>query len=271
MTGDGRVAIITGASSGLGAEMARQLAGDGWLVGMTARRAVELGALAASIRAAGGTAEIAPADATDAEATDAAFRLLGRRLGPADLLVANAGVALDVSARRFVAGDLKRMVDVNLLGPALAVEQVLPAMIARGSGRIVGISSLAGYRGLPGAAGYSATKAGLTALLEGLRPELHRLGVGVTVVHPGYVRTPMTANQVHPQPFLMDAEPAARIILRGVARGQARVDFPTPMVAFLHLVRLLPSGIYDPLAARLLLGPHRRGPGPGGGRPGAGQ
>ena len=255
---DGTVAVVTGASSGLGAEMARQLARSGWKVGLIARRAVELGQVAAEIRRDGGSATVAPADATDAEATSAAIRRVVRQLGPVDLLIANAGVGLDLTARDFSAERFARMVHVNLIGPAIAIESVLPRMIERGSGQIVGISSLAGYRGLPGSSGYSSTKAGLTTLLEGLRPELNRLGIGVTVIHPGYVRTPMTEGQTHPQPFLMDVEPAARIILRGVAQGRRRVYFPGPMVAFLNLVRLLPDAIYDPLAARLLLGPVSR-------------
>ena len=228
--------------------MARQLARSGWKVGLTARRAVDLGKVAAEIRSAGGIAAIAPADATDAEATAAAFRRLVRLLGPVDLLIANAGVGLDLSARNFAAANFARMAQVNLVAPAIAIECVLPAMLARGTGQIVGISSLAGYRGLPGSAGYSATKAGLTALLEGLRPELRRGGIAVTVVHPGYIRTPMTAGQSHPQPFLMEVEPAARIILEGVAKRRPRVDFPGPMAAFLQLIRFLPTAIYDPLA-----------------------
>lgn len=251
----GKVAVITGASSGLGAEMARQLARDGWQVGLTARRAVDLGRVAEQIHRDGGTAVIAPADATDADATTSAFRKIVRQLGPVDLLIANAGVGLDLTARDFTVSRFRQMVDVNLLGPAYAIECVLPTMITRRSGQIVGISSLAGYRGLPGSAGYSSTKAGLTALLEGLRAELNRLGVNVTIVHPGYIRTPMTEKQTHQQPFLMDVEPATRIILQGVHRRQPRVDFPMPMVALLRVVRLLPDAIYDRLAARILLGP----------------
>lgn len=255
---ESNVAVVTGASSGLGAEMARQLARIGYKVGLTARRAVELGQVAEEIRLEGGTASIAPADTTDAEATAAAIRRITRQLGPVDLLIANAGVGLDLSAFDFSAEKFAKMVQVNLVGPAIAIETVLPTMILRGSGRIVGISSLAGYRGLPGSSGYSATKAGLTALLEGLRPELKRLGIAVTVVHPGYVRTPMTEGQTHPQPFLMDVEPAARIILRGVLNDKPRVDFPGPMVALLNLARILPDRIYDPVAARILLGPPHR-------------
>jgi short-subunit dehydrogenase len=250
----GEVAAITGASSGLGAEMARQMARDGLKVGLTARRADRLERVAETIRSEGGSAVVEVADAGDPEATRSALVAIARRLGPIDLLVANAGVGESTPGAAFSAEAFERMVRVNLIGAAYAIEAVLPSMIDRGRGQIVGISSLAGYRGLPGTAGYGATKAGLSALLEGLRPELRRLGIAVTTVHPGFVRTEMTAGQTNPQPFIMDAEPAARIILRGVAARRSRVDFPGSMAGLMGLIRLLPDFLFDPIAARLLLG-----------------
>lgn len=256
---EGEVAAVTGASSGLGAEMARQLAGAGLRVGLTARRVGDLERVAGEIRAGGGTAIVVPADAADPEDTRSAMAEIARRLGPIDLLVANAGVAISTPGRTFSGDDLDRMIRVNLSGAGHAIGAVLPSMVDRRRGHLVGVSSLAAFRGLPGAAGYCATKAGLSALLEALRPEMKRLGIAVTTVHPGYVRTEMTAGQSSPQPFLMDPGPAVRLILRGIAARRSRVDFPRPMVGFLRLVRLLPDAIYDPLAARILLG---RGPEP---------
>ncbi len=148
------------------------------------------------------------------------------------------------------------MVRVNLIGAAYAIEAVLPEMLRRGRGHLVGVSSLAAYRGLPGSSGYCATKAGLSALLEALRPELKPRGIAVTTVHPGFVRTPMTAGAKHPQPFLMDVEPAARIIVRGIEAGRRRIDFPMPMVALMTLVRLMPGPIYDRVIGRFT---HRQG------------
>ena len=249
------VAVVTGASSGLGAEMARQLAGAGLKVGLTARREGELQAVAASIRARGGTAVVAPADASDPVALRSAFRSIVEQLGPVDLLIANAGVGIGFRARDFSADSFDRMVRVNLTSVGYAIEAVLPSMLERGRGQIVGISSLAAFRGFPGSAGYCSTKAGLSALLEGLRPELERSGIAVTTVHPGYVRTPMTDRPSTFQPLIMDAEPAVRIILRGVAARRSKVDFPWRMARFVGLVRLLPDSIFDRLAARLLLGP----------------
>ena len=256
---EARVAAITGASSGIGAELARQLAALGVRVGLTARRAEDLDALARSIREGGGVAAVAPADATDPVATRSALGRIASDLGPIDLLIANAGVGLGTPAGAFSAEAFGRMIGVNLLGPAHALEAVLPGMIERERGHVVGISSLAAYRGLPGSAGYSASKAGLTALLEGLRPELRRLGVDVTVIHPGYVRTPMTIGQANWQPFVMGVEPAVRIMIRGIAARRGRVDFPWPMVRLLDLARVLPGWMFDPVASRALLGPRRRG------------
>jgi short-subunit dehydrogenase len=128
-------------------------------------------------------------------------------------------------------------------------------MIRDRRGHVVGISSLAGYRGLPGSCGYSATKAGLSALLEGLRPDLKRYGVAVTTVHPGFVRTPMTAGPNRFTPLIMDVVPAVRIILRGIEARRSRIDFPWRMAAFLGLVRHLPDSVYDRLVARIMLEP----------------
>src|SRR5206468_1089830 len=156
------------------------------------------------IRARGGTAAVAPADAADRSATREALARLAGELGPIDLLIANAGIGSPTTARSFSAEAVEAMVRVNLLGPVYAIEAVLPEMLARGRGHLVGISSLAAYRGLPTSSGYCATKAGLTALLEGLRVELRPLGIAVTAVHPGFVHTPMIADSPGPKPMAMD-------------------------------------------------------------------
>lgn len=240
-----RSAIITGASSGIGAELARHLAAQGVPVGLTARRGEALAALADAIRQAGGTAALAAADAADREATHAAIAALTRTLGPVDLLVANAGLGEGTSASGFDARSLQRMVGVNLLGAAYAIEVVLPPMIQARRGQIVGVSSIAAYRGIPGSAGYCATKAALSSLLEGLRPELRLAGVDVTTVHPGFIDTPMTERGEGPQPFKMGVERAARIILRGIAARRREVNFPGPMVALMAVLRHLPPGLAD--------------------------
>ena len=251
MTDAGRIAVVTGASSGIGAELARQLADGGFRVGLTARRVEALEALAAEIRDRGAIAAVAPADAADHDATLAAFARLAEELGgPIDLLIANAGLGIGTPVIGFSAAEFERMVRVNLLGTAYAIEAVLPSMLERRRGQIVGISSLAAYQGLPGGSGYGATKAGLSTLLQGLRLQLLPHGIHVTTVHPGYVRTPMTEGASHAQPFLMDAERACRIILKGVRARKRTVDFPWPMAALVRVARLLPGAVFDRLVAR---------------------
>lgn len=259
MTVEGKVAAITGASSGLGAEVARQLASTGWRVALIARRAVELGEVVNLIRREGGYALMAPADVSDREATAAAIRRVERVVGPVDLLVANAGIARPFSADEFDVLAFRQMIEVNLMGVVHAIEGVLPSMASRGTGQVVGISSLAGYRGVRGASGYSASKAALTTMLEGLRPEMGRLGIHISIVHPGFVRTPMTEAQLSPKPLMMDVETAAKIILTGIGRRSPRIDFPWPMVAALRLFRLLPDRIYDAIGERLAINSRPKG------------
>lgn len=249
---EAQVAVVTGASSGIGAALVRRLAAQGVAVGLTARRAEPMRALAEAIRQRGGIAEVEPADAADVEATRAAVRALADRLGPVDLLVANAGVGLRSPADGFSADAVAQTFRVNVLGAAAAIEAVLPTMLERRQGHLVGISSLAGSRGLPGMCAYGASKAALTSLLEGLRIDLHDRGVAVTTVHPGYIRTPMTAGSTRPQPFLIDLEPAVDRILQGIAARQREINFPRRAAALARLGRLLPATVYDPIIRRVM-------------------
>lgn len=248
----GKVVLITGASSGIGAELARQLAANGARVGLTARRQELLEQIVGAIRNAGGIAACAPADALNHHATRRAITQLASDLGPVDTLIANAGLGNTTRASRFSADAINTIVQVNLVGAAVAIEAVLPAMLERCSGQIVGISSLAGYRGLPGSSGYCASKAGLTAMLEAMRVELRGAGVSVTTVHPGFVRTPMIAERKQPTPFAIDVEPAARIILRGIAAGKREINFPWTMAGVMRIARALPNPIYDRIITRVL-------------------
>lgn len=249
---ESRVAIVTGASSGIGAALAEQLAAHGVPVGLTARRAEELETLANKIRSRGGTAAVAPADAADATGTRGAIEALARALGPIDLLIANAGRGFDTPASDFSAAEAERTMQVNYNGAAYAIEAVLPAMLAAGRGHIVGISSLAAFRGIPCSGGYCASKAALSTLLESLRVELRWRGVWVTVVHPGYVRTPMTERDGYWKPFMMSAERAAAIIVRGIAARRRVVNFPWQTSLLMGLLKRLPGPIYDRVGYALM-------------------
>ncbi|MCY4660184.1 MAG: SDR family NAD(P)-dependent oxidoreductase [Acidobacteria bacterium] len=244
-----RIAVITGASSGIGRALALALAREGYDVGLTARRADRLERLAIEVRAAGVRAECAAADATRRDETHSAIVALSERLGPIDLLVANAGIGLGTQALAPHAGTLEAEFRVNVFGAFYAIEAVIPSMRERRSGHVVAISSLASHRGLPGAAGYCATKAALTRLVEGMRPDWARAGIRATIVHPGYVRSELTDRNRYRMPLLMDTDRAARLIARAIRRRKKVYEFPWRM-SFLvrHLVRHLPDRL---LAGRI--------------------
>ena len=176
MTYANRVAVITGASSGIGRALAVALAARGARVGVTARRADRLAQLVAEVRTAGGLIEAATCDAGDRAATLTAIRGLAEKLGPVDLLVANAGLGHSAGADPMNVPAFEEMVRVNQLGVAYAFEAVMESMLARKTGHLVAISSMAAYKGLPGSAGYCATKAAVNAYCEGLRIELRGRG-----------------------------------------------------------------------------------------------
>lgn len=243
-------AVVTGASAGIGRAVAVALSRQGVRVGAVARRADKLDELAAEAKGFGGAIETAVADVGDRDAVRAAVQALRSTLGPIDLLFANAGVALPSGAASLNAASDEGMMRTNFLGAVYAIEAVLPEMLARRTGHIVGVSSLAAYKGLPGSAGYSASKAALNAYLEGLRIELRPTGVAVTCVCPGFVRTDMTAAKTHPMPFLMDADAAARRILRALPRRPAVYDFPKRMRFLMWLAKWAP----DRLMSRMVRG-----------------
>lgn len=237
-----RVAVVTGASSGIGRALALELARDGYDLGLTARRLERLESLAAAIRAAGACAECVAADAARRDETRAALRTLAARLGPVDLLVANAGVSRGTDALVPDADALEEEFRVNVFGAFYAIEAVIPSMRERRAGHVVAISSLAGHRGLPGAAGYCATKAALTRLVEGMRPDWALAGIRATIVHPGYVRSEMTDRNRFRMPFLMETGPAARLIAGAVRRERKVYEFPWRTSLLVRwLVRRLPD------------------------------
>jgi short-subunit dehydrogenase len=237
----GKTAVITGASSGIGRALAVALAAQGARVGVTARRADRLTELVEEVRATGGTIESAVADVENRPALLDAVHGLAAKLGWVDLLVANAGVSHESGAAAMNLPGVEHMMRVNFLGVAYSFEAVMADMLARKSGHLVAVASMAAYKGLPLAAGYCATKAAVRSYCESLRIELHGSGVAVTCVCPGFVTTEMTAKNDHPMPFLMDADRAARRVLRALARRPAVYDFPRRMRFVMWLSKWAPD------------------------------
>ena len=246
-------AFITGASSGLGRGLALHYARQGGVVHACARREAELTALAAeavSLSAPGRIVPV-PLDVADASALTAAISRAEESAGGAlDLVIANAGIGQPTTARRLDWRTVKALLDVNVVGACVTLAAALPAMVARGRGTVVGLSSLGAFRGFPASGAYCASKAALHTFLESVRVDLAGTGVKAITVYPGFVRTPMTARNRFPMPFLMELDEAVRLMARGIDRGDAVIAFPAPMVALVQGVRLLPRGIYEALARK---------------------
>lgn len=248
-----RVVFITGASSGFGSALAALYAKNGDTVALVARRRERIDALAAKLNAAGGNAKAYVCDVSEREQVHATVNACEAELGPIDLLIANAGVALRTRAVGFDATVVQQTFDVNLFGAAYCYEAVLPGMLARNRGHLVGISSLAGYRGVPGAVAYCSSKAALNNLLESLRVELYKSDINVTTVCPGYVKTEMTANVETPMPFLLELDDAAKRIYRAINRAKTEYAFPWPMALLTRFGRFVPNAIYDRLAGQFTI------------------
>jgi len=240
-------ALVTGASSGIGRELARRLARGGTRVAITARRKAELESLAGEIAHAGGEAVALPADLSQpAEA----FRIVEqaeKELGAIDLVVANAGVGGSAFLIELPWEDIQQTLMVNTIGAMALIRAALPAMVRRRSGYIAGISSLASYRGLPTNSHYSSSKAALSTFLESARVEVRNHGVAVIDIHPGYILTPMTASRKGRMRFAMDVERATGLILNAIVRKRAVYNFPWQMALLLRIARMMPPPIYDRL------------------------
>ncbi|WP_119168821.1 SDR family NAD(P)-dependent oxidoreductase [Algihabitans albus] len=251
MTADPKHILITGASSGIGAALARRYAGAGRRLTLTGRDAARLAGVAADCRAAGAEVAALTLDVTDRAATAQAIEAADRAR-PLDLLIANAGVSGGTGkAGAEPEEQARRIFATNLDGLLNSVQPAVALMTARGRGQLGLMASLAAFRGFPGAPAYSASKAAVRVYGEALRGHLADKGVSVSVICPGYVKSPMTAVNAFPMPLLMEAERAAEIIAKGLARDRARIAFPRRLYALVWLLAALPPALIDPLLRRL--------------------
>jgi short-subunit dehydrogenase len=235
--------FLTGASSGIGAALAAHYARGGASLGLVARRLEALEAVAARL---GAPAACYRADVTDAAAMRAAAADFIGRFGPPDIVIANAGVSAGTLIEH--AEDLavlRRILEINVAGLAGTFQPFVGPLRASGRGTLVGIASVAGFRGLPGAGAYSASKAAAIAYLESLRVELRASGIAVVTICPGYIATPMTAENPYRMPFLLDADEAARRFARAIAARRRRVVIPWQMALLSLVFRALPGWLYD--------------------------
>ena len=245
-----RLVWITGAGKGIGRELARHYAQQGWTVAVSARTEADLQLLAEELPA--GQIKIFPLDVTDKEAVATTVYQIEHKVGEIDLAILNAGTYTPTPAESFAVDPFRKLVETNLMGTVNGLAPLLEIFQKRLSGQIAVVASLAGYRGLPGAAAYGATKAGLINICESLRPELERHGVRLSVVNPGFIETPLTAKNDFPMPFLMPAKSAARRIAEGLEAGNFEITFPTRFALLMKLLRILPDRLFFLLSRRMV-------------------
>jgi len=235
--------FLTGASSGIGAALAREYAARGAILGLVARRAEALNDLVATLP---GRHFVYAVDVTDKDALVAAARDFERDTGGADVVIANAGISVGVLTEHYEdLAAFKQVFDTNVLAMAHSFHPFIRPMRERGRGALVGVASVAGIRGLPGSEAYCASKAAAISYCESLRVELRRFGVKVVTIAPGFVRTPLTAKNPYPMPFLMEPADFARAAADAIARGATYTVIPWQMGVVAKLLRLLPNWLFD--------------------------
>jgi short-subunit dehydrogenase len=243
-----KVVMITGASSGIGRGLAVELARRGAKVGLVARRAEVVQEVVREIGDVGSRAVALPADVQDANSLSAAADKLREQFGPIDILIANAGIGPTRDAAEINAAEVAGVINVNVIGAANSAAAVIPEMVARGSGQLVVISSLAAYRGLPRSAAYCASKAAVSAFFESLRLDLEPRGIDVTIIHPGFIKTPLTAGRDAQMPFLMELNDAVKKMARAIEKRRKRYSFPWQLATIVRAGMIMPIWMYDQIS-----------------------
>lgn len=242
--------VITGASSGIGRALAEAYAAPSVSLGLIGRDAVRLAEVADVCRARGATVDTVSLDVRDRTQV-AGWLTAFDTAAPIDLLIANAGISAGTGG---MLGEspkqAQKIFAVNMDGVLNTLHPIIPRMIARKRGQLALMSSLAGFRGMPGAPAYSASKGVVRLYGEGLRGDLARHNIKVSVICPGFIRTPMTAVNNFPMPFIMDVNKAALRIIGGLARNQGRIAFPRRLYAFVWLLMALPAWLSDLILAQ---------------------
>lgn len=252
MSFSGKTVFITGASSGIGAQVARELVTRGARVGLLARREDRLRELAEELRGRGGEVGWAVADVNDAAGLSRACDELVGEIGEPDVVIANAGYNRPEPMRDFKPGRAIAIYETNLLGFLRLVDWALPRFLERGAGQIVGVASVASYVGFPDNAAYCGSKAAMRVHLQSLRLSLRKRGIAVTTICPGFVESELTQKNKFPMPFLWPTDRAARTIVEAIAARRGEVVFPWQMrlLVTFGLARLLPRALVERLLAR---------------------
>ena len=243
--------FITGASSGIGQALALRYHQAGFRLALVARRSEAIEAWAVALGLAPDSYAVYGADVADTDSIVAAAQACIARQGLPDVVIANAGISIGIdSAQREDIDAMAQVFATNNIGLAASFQPFMQAMRARGSGRLVGIASVAGIRGLPGHAAYCASKAAVISYCEALRGELRGTGVQVITISPGYVDTPLTRKNRYPMPFLMQASTFAEQAYQAITAGDSYRVIPWQMDVVSKLMRLIPNVLWDRILAR---------------------
>jgi NAD(P)-dependent dehydrogenase (short-subunit alcohol dehydrogenase family) len=273
-----KVVLITGASSGIGRGLALELARRGAKLGLMARGVTAQKAAAAAVGGRRSTDQpvsispspallevvkeietqtdstnntiVLPADVRDARSVRAAADRLRQQFGKIDVLIANAGIGATTDATELDPAEFANVLSVNVLGAVNCIAAVLPEMVAQGSGQLVAISSLSAYRGLRKSAAYCASKAAVSSLFESVRIDLTGRGVDVTIIHPGFIKTPLTAGRKAKMPFLMELDYAVDKIIRAIEKRKKSYAFPWQLATIVRTAMVMPNFMYDWITVR---------------------
>lgn len=246
-----KTVFLTGASSGIGEGLAVAMAEKGAIVALVARREEELTRIAEQITAKGGVARVFAVDVTDSESLAKAAESFRDEFGHIDIMIANAGIGgNDQKTREYDPASVKKLIDINLLGAVNSIHAVIKPMQERKSGHLVAISSLAGFRGLPKSAAYSASKGAMTNFFESVRLDQAANGIDVTIIQPGFIKTPLTSGRSNKMPFLMDLEDAIPHFLAAIERKKKFAAFPWQLATIVRLGKYMPAWLYDRIAGK---------------------
>ncbi len=242
--------LLTGASSGIGRGLSIEMAKRGATVGLVARRADLLEEIVGEIQASGGRAIPMIADVKDAASIREQADRLRHDVGPIDMLIANAGIGGAAHATKLQPEVVAEVIRVNLIGAANSVAAVLPEMAQRNQGHLVAMSSLSAYRGLAKSAAYCSSKAGLSTFFESLRVDLRGTNVKVSIIHPGFIKTALTAGRNAKMPYLMELEYGVNKILWAIEKEKKTYSFPWQLASVVRLGLLMPNWMYDWIAQK---------------------
>ena len=245
-----KVVLITGASSGIGRALALELARRDATLGLVARRKEILDEIVRETGLSSDKVLTISADVQDRDSMRAAAVELNSKFGHIDVLIANAGIGVTNDGAELDAAKVASVINVNVIGAANSAAAVLPEMVARGSGQLVVISSLAAYRGLPKSAAYCASKAAVSAMFESLRLDLKPRGIDVTIIHPGFIKTPLTAGRQAQLPWLLEVEDAAGKILGAIEARKKSYAFPWQLATIVRAGMVMPAFMYDWISRR---------------------